>query len=183
MSELRVASRYAKSLLDLSKEQQILDKIKDDLTVFQQTLHQNVSLQSMLKSPVINNGDKIAILKKIFEKSFQKLTIDFFMVVVRKNRAAVLESISNSFMTQYNDFNNIISASVKTAQAIDDAVTAEVTSFIEKQSGKKVALTASVDPSLIGGLVIQVGDNLYDASISGKLNKVKQNLLNTYISK
>jgi F-type H+-transporting ATPase subunit delta len=183
MSELRVASRYAKSLIDLSKEQQILDKVRDDLNVFQRTLHQNVSLQNMLKSPVINNGDKIAILKKVFEKSFQKLTTDFFMIVVRKNRSAVLEAISHSFMDQYNEFNNIIKASVKTAQAIDATVTAEVTSFIEKQSGKKVALNATVDPSLIGGLVIQVGDNLYDASISGSLNKVKQNLLNTYISK
>jgi F-type H+-transporting ATPase subunit delta len=183
MSELRVASRYAKSLIDLSKEQQILDKVKADLTVFQKTVHQNVSLQSLLKSPVVNNGDKIAILKKVFGASFQKLTIDFFSIVVRKNRSSVLETISQSFMDQYNDLNNIISATVKTAQAIDASVTAEVTSFIEKQSGKKVALTASVDPSLIGGLVIQVGDNLYDASISGKLNKVKQNLLNTYISK
>lgn len=183
MSELRVASRYAKSLIDLSKEQQILDTIKNDLSVFQQTLHSNVALQNLLKSPVVNNGDKIAILNKVFGKSFQKLTLDFFKIIVHKNRAAVLESITNSFMDQYNDLNNIISASVKTAHAIDANVTAEVTNFIEKQSGKKVKLTASVDPSLIGGLVIQVGDNLYDASISGKLNKVKQNLLNTYISK
>ena len=183
MSEVRVASRYAKSLIDLSKEQQILDKVKSDMGVFQQTTSRNIPLQSLLKSPVVNNGDKIVILNKIFGASFQKLTLEFFTIVVRKNRSSVLESIAQSFMDQYNELNNIISASVKTAQPIDAAVTAEVTNFIEKQSGKKVALTASVDPSLIGGLVIQVGDNLYDASISGKLNKVKQNLLNTYISK
>jgi F-type H+-transporting ATPase subunit delta len=183
MSELRVASRYAKSLIDLSKEQQILDTVKNDLSVFQQTLRQNAALQNLLKSPIVTNGDKIAVLNKIFGKSFQKLTLDFFKIVVNKNRAAVLESISTSFMDQYNALNNIISASVKTAQAIDATVAAEVTSFIEKQSGKKVSLTTSVDPTLIGGLVIQVGDNLYDASIAGKLNKVKQNLLNTYISK
>lgn len=183
MSELRVASRYAKSLIDLSKEQQIIDKVKGDMDVFQQTVSQNISLRSLLKSPVVNNGDKITILSKVFGPSFQKLTIDFFSIVVRKNRSSVLETISESFMAQYNELNNIISATVKTAQPIDAAVTADVTHFIEKQSGKKVSLTASVDPSLIGGLVIQVGDNLYDASISGKLNKVKQNLLNTYISK
>jgi F-type H+-transporting ATPase subunit delta len=183
MSEQRVASRYAKALIDMSKEQQIIDIVKNDLSVFQQTVHQNVQLQHLLKSPVVNNGDKIAILNKVFGKSFQKITLDFFGIVVRKNRSSVLEAISQSFMDQYNDINNIISATVKTAQAIDANVTAEITAFIEKQSGKKVAITASVDPSLIGGLVIQVGDNLYDASISGKLNKVKQNLLNTYISK
>jgi F-type H+-transporting ATPase subunit delta len=183
MSEQRVAGRYAKSLIDLSKEQNILDIVKNDMLIFKQTLHQNIALLSMLKSPVVNGGDKIAVLKKIFEPTFHKLTIAFFNIVVRKNRALVLGSISEAFLEQYNDFNNIISASVKTAQPIDAATSAEVTQFIEKQSGKKVALAATVDPSLIGGLVIQVGDNLYDASIAGKLNKVKQNLLNTYISK
>ncbi len=183
MSEQRVASRYAKSLLDLSKEQNVLEAVKNDMIQFQLIAKQNISLQTMLKSPVVNNGDKMAVLKKIFASGFNPMTISFFAIVVRKNRAAVLESISETFLQQYNDFNNIISATVKTAQPIDAAVTAEVTQFIEKQSGKKVALTTIIDPSLIGGLVIQVGDNLYDASISGKINKVKQNLLNTYISK
>lgn len=183
MSEQRVASRYAKSLLDLSKEQNVLEAVKNDITEFQRIVKENISLHTMLKSPVVNNGDKIAVLKKVFEQSFNKMTISFLAIVVRKNRSAVLESISEAFLQQYNDFNNIISATVKTAQAIDAAVTAEVTQFIEKQSGKKVALTTIIDPSLIGGLVIQIGDNLYDASISGKINKVKQNLLNTYISK
>jgi F-type H+-transporting ATPase subunit delta len=72
---------------------------------------------------------------------------------------------------------------VKTAVAVSDEVIAEVRSFIEKQTGKKVILETSVNPELIGGLVIQMEDKLYDASISGKLRKAKQELLNTYISK
>lgn len=183
MSEQRVASRYAKSLIDLAKEQNVLEAVKNDIIQFQRIAKQNHSLQTMLKSPVVNNGDKIAVLNKVFNTGFNAMTLSFFAIVVRKNRSAVLESISEAFLQQYNDLNNIISATVKTAQAIDTSVTAEVTQFIEKQSGKKVSLTTVIDPSLIGGLVIQIGDNLYDASISGKINKVKQNLLNTYISK
>ena len=72
---------------------------------------------------------------------------------------------------------------MKTAVAVSDEVIAEVRTFIEKQTGKKVILETSVNPELIGGLVIQMEDKLYDASISGKLRKAKQELLNTYISK
>lgn len=183
MSEYKVATRYAKSLIDLSKEQNTLDAIKGDINVFQQTVKNSVALQSLLKNPVVNSGDKIAILKKLFERSFNKTTIAFFAIIVRKNRSNVLEAIADAFVEQFNKYNNIIAATVKTAQPLDDQTAAEVMQFIEKQSGKKVALTKIVDPSLIGGLVISIEDKLYDASISGKLNKLKQNLLNTYISK
>jgi F-type H+-transporting ATPase subunit delta len=183
MSEFKIATRYAKSLIDLSKEQNTLDVIKGDIDSFQQTVNSSIALQNLLRNPVVTPGDKIAILKKLFEKSFHKTTISFLEIIVRKNRSNVLESIAAAFVDQYKKHNNIISATVKTAQAIDERTTAEVTQFIEKQSGKKVALTKIIDPSLIGGLIIQIEDKLYDASISGKLNHLKQNLLNTYISK
>jgi F-type H+-transporting ATPase subunit delta len=170
-------------LIDLAKEQNSLEVVKGDISAFQQTLNSSVALQNLLKNPVVNQGDKIAILRKLFAQSFNKTTMSFFEIIVRKNRSSILETVANAFIDQFNEHNNIISATVKTAQPIDDRITTEVMQFIQKQSGKKVALTKIVDPSLIGGLVIQIGDNLYDASIAGKLNKVKQNLLNTYISK
>jgi F-type H+-transporting ATPase subunit delta len=182
MSDYKVATRYAKSLIDLAKEQNTLEVIKADISSFQRTLDSSIALQSLLKNPVVNLGDKIAILRKIFAPSFNKTTMSFFEIIVRKNRSNIMETIAEAFIDQFNEYNNIISATVKTAHPIDDRITTEVMQFIQKQSGKKVALNKIVDPSLIGGLVIQIGDNLYDASIAGKLNKVKQNLLNTYIS-
>ena len=183
MSEYRVASRYAKSLLDLSKEQNSVEVIKADIDAFSQLFHSSIALQNLLKSPVVNAGDKIAVLHKLFDKSFNKMTLAFLDIVVRKGRSNVLNAIADGFVEQYNDLNGIVSATVKTAHPIDEKTTAEIMQFVQKQGGKKVSLTTTIDKDLIGGVVIQVGDNLYDASIAGKLNKVKQNLLNTYISK
>jgi F-type H+-transporting ATPase subunit delta len=111
------------------------------------------------------------------------MTISFMEIVIRKKREYYLPDIALAFIGQYNDINKITTANVKTAVAVSDEVIAEVRSFIEKQTGKKVILETSVNPELIGGLVIQMEDKLYDASISGKLRKAKQELLNTYISK
>jgi F-type H+-transporting ATPase subunit delta len=102
---------------------------------------------------------------------------------VRKNRAYYLSAIAAAFIDQYNALNNIMQASVKTAHPIDEKLTDEIRQFISSYSGKQVELKSVVDASLIGGLVIQMEDKLFDASVNGKLNKLKHDLLNTYISK
>ncbi len=183
MSEQKVASRYAKALIDLSTEQNNVDVIVSDMKDFLVTLKHNSQLEVMLKSPVVTGDNKMAVLRKIFAKSYHKNTINFFALVIHKNRAFYLSVIAKVFIEQYNTLNNIMQASVKTAHAIDDKLKEEIKQFISNYSGKKVELKSTVDPKLIGGLVIQMEDKLFDASISGKLNKLKQDLLNTYISK
>ena len=91
-----------------------------------------------------------------------------------------MPDIAKVFIEHYNKFNNIMQASVKTAHPIDEKLTDEIRQFIANYTGKKIELKTIVEPKLIGGLVIQMEDKLFDASISGKLNKLKQDLLNTY---
>lgn len=183
MSEQRVSGRYAKSLIDLAIEQKVLESIYADMVSFRKVLEQNHALVNLLKSPVVPGDKKMAVLHKAFEGSFQKLTLAFMDIVVRKKRDYYLPDIAAAFIEQYYEINMITTAHVKTAVSVSEQVTSEVRSFIEKQTGKKVMLETSVDPNLIGGLVIQMEDKLYDASISGKLRKAKQELLNTHISK
>jgi len=183
MSEFRVASRYAKSLLDLAKEKNIINDIYNDILLFNNTLSQNNQLVSLFKSPVINGNKKFAVVKSIFGSKLNALTIAFIEIIIRKRREMFLLAVAEAFIAQYKDLNNIVNASLKTAVAINDNLTAEVRNFIEKQSGKKIDLTIKVEPNLIGGMVIQIEDKLYDASIAGKLKKAKKELLNTYISK
>jgi F-type H+-transporting ATPase subunit delta len=183
MSESKVAARYAKALLDLALEQNQLDAIAGNMKDFLDTIRKNPQLDVLLKSPVITGDHKMAVVKRVFEKSYHKNTIAFFDILIRKNRSYYVKGAVQAFMHLYKIHNKIITASIKTAQPINDNLTNEVKQFIEKYSGKKVELTSSIDPRLIGGLVIQMEDKLFDASISGKLSKVKHDLLNSYISK
>jgi len=183
MSEQRVSGRYAKSLIDLAIEQKKLEAINADILAFRSVIAHTPALVNMLKSPVVQGDKKFAVINKVFGASFNPLTISFMEIVIRKKREYYLPDIAIAFIAQYNEINKITTANVKTAVAVSDSVIAEVRAFIEKQTGKKVNLETSVDPEIIGGLVIQMEDKLYDASISGKLKKAKQELLNTYISK
>jgi F-type H+-transporting ATPase subunit delta len=183
MSEQRVSGRYAKSLIDLAIEQNKLEVINADILAFSSALKANPSLGKMLKSPIVQGDKKFAVIQKVFAASFDKMTMSFMDIVIRKKREYYLPDIAIAFIGQYNEINKITTAKVKTAVAVSDAVIAEVRTFIEQQTGKKVILETAVDADIIGGLVIQMEDKLYDASISGKLRKAKQDLLNTYISK
>jgi F-type H+-transporting ATPase subunit delta len=183
MSEYRVASRYAKSLIDLAKEQNVLDVVYSDIKDFSETLKKDPQIEVMLKSPVITGEQKTAILNKIFGKTYHKTTMSLLNFVLGKNRGIVLASVARVFIEQYQEMNNIVRATVKTAYAMDDSTEAEIRKFAEKYTGKKVDLLATVDPRLIGGFVLQMGDRLYDASIAGKLRETKNKLVNTYISK
>ena|ERR1043166_6938391 len=182
MSEQRIADRYAKSLIDLSMEQKILEDILRDISVFAKTYEENRSLQTMLKSPIVQGDKKSATLKKLFP-SFHKNTQAFFDILIRKRREYYLYHVARAFIEQYKEVNNIITANVTTAIPLDDQTASHVREFIEKAIGKKVTLNFKVDATLIGGLVIQINDRLFDASIASKLNKAKKELLNAYISK
>lgn len=183
MSEYRVAGRYAKSLLDLSREQNLVEPVLADMKQFGSTLAQNSELEQVLKSPIIQGDKKFAILKQLFEKSFQKLTLSFLEIIVRKKREQFLGAIADGFIEQYNKLNNMASATVKSATPLSEAALAEIKKHIESQTGQRITLAATVDQNLIGGIVVQVGDRLYDASVAGKLSKLKNELLNSYISK
>lgn len=183
MSDFRAAGRYAKSIIDLSQEQQALDHLYNDMKLFIETYKKNPALQDLLTSPIITSDKKMAVLNKLFAVHMHKLSISFFEIITRKNRAIYLKAIAEAVISQYNEIKNIAKASVKSAVALDAKTNEEIRSFIAKSTGKNIELESTVDERLIGGLVVMIGDKLYDGSISGSLNKAKKELLNTYISK
>jgi F-type H+-transporting ATPase subunit delta len=126
MSNYRVASRYAKSLIDLATEKNILDVICGDIKLLKLTLNQNVALENLLKSPVIKGDKKMAIINQIFAKSFNELTTSFIAIITRKQREMILESICDAFIDQYNEINKISTATVKTATTTSAEIEAEI---------------------------------------------------------
>ncbi|MCK6610307.1 MAG: ATP synthase F1 subunit delta [Bacteroidia bacterium] len=183
MSETRVSNRYAKSLLDLAREKNSVEQVFGDISSFKTALDKNPALANLMKSPIVNGDKKLAVVKQLFANAFNPVTMTFFEIVIRKKREYFAYDIAQAFIEQYNSLNNITTASVVTAVSLSDSNQQEIQSLIEKGTGKKVILSTKVDPSLIGGLVVQIEGKLLDASISGKLRKAKQELINTYISK
>lgn len=174
MSEITVASRYAKSLLDLAQEQKLVEAVKADMELFLQTLKANSELKAVLANPIISHSKKVHILDEIFGPRVTKTTLAFFKLMVNKSRGEVLYGTAAEFVNLYDIKNNIIHASVTSAAALSDANKKAMIADIQAATGGKVKLEAKVDANLIGGFVLTVGDRQVDTSIESDLKKLKK---------
>jgi F-type H+-transporting ATPase subunit delta len=174
MSELTVASRYAKSFIDLAGEQKKVEDIKNDMDLFYHTLKANPELKAVLANPIVSHSKKIKILDEVFSKKVNALSIAFFKLMVNKSRGEVLYATAQEYVNMYDVKNNIIKANVVSATPLSAPNKQKLIADIEKATGGSVKLEAKVDPSLIGGFVLTVGDRQVDTSIANDLRIIKK---------
>ncbi|HEX7366764.1 MAG TPA: ATP synthase F1 subunit delta [Pelobium sp.] len=174
MSEIKVASRYAKSLLDLAIENKALEETKDDMSLFVDTLRANSELQAVVKNPIIPLTKKNAILKAVFGEKINKVSAAFLKIVVDKGRSEIIYGVAKEFLREYNEYKNIVTAKVVSAAELTDIAKTEIINKVKAVTGGDVKLHATVDTDLIGGFILTVGDKQFDASISSNLAKLKK---------
>ena len=171
----KAGARYAKSLIDLSTEQNALEEIKNDMVLFEKNVDDNSELEAILKNPIVPLDKKLGILKNVFGSKVHQITNSFLQLVVNKGRSAILFDTAKQFVAQYNAIKGIVTAEVTSAIALTDTSIAEVISLVKKEMGaKEVIVKEKVDEKLIGGFILKVGDKQFDASIASGLNKLKK---------
>ena len=183
MANSRAASRYIKSLLGLAIEKGVLEEVNQDMQLFAKVCKENKSFGLLLKSPIIKHDKKREILDKIFKGKVNPLTLSIFDILTQKNREPLLPAIATDFHAAYNAYKGVSKATVTTAVPLDGKLRAELEQMVKTLSNKKqVELAEIVDPELIGGFILNVGDKQIDASVRSKLNTLKLNLSqNSYV--
>ncbi|WP_461451126.1 ATP synthase F1 subunit delta [Mucilaginibacter sp.] len=174
MSEITVAIRYAKSIIDLAIEQKALEQVNNDMEFFIRTIKANSELNAVLVNPIIYHDKKINILEAIFNGKVSPVTMAFFKLMVNKNRAEVLYPAALEFVNQYDVINNIVKATVVSATELSEANKKTIIADVQASTKGTVILTTKVDPALIGGFILTVGDMQVDTSISSSLTKLKK---------
>jgi F-type H+-transporting ATPase subunit delta len=179
MSSIRLSSRYAKSILDLSIEKGELEKVLADFKNIIESIKENRDLALLLKSPIINSERKQLILEKIYKGKVENMTMTFLDIVVRKGRAPYLLNMAEAFITQYNLYKGITKVKITTAVATDDAMVNAILSQVKTKTNiDKVELETAVNENLIGGFTLQYDDKLFDASISRQLELLEKEFSN-----
>jgi F-type H+-transporting ATPase subunit delta len=183
MANQQVAARYAKSLLDLAKEQGNLATIKQDMDLLATTMAGSRDLRLLLRNPIVKHDKKLSILNAVFKDKVSDMLLRFFQIVTSKNREDTLEFIGNEFLTQYNALMGVQVAEVTSAVPLTPATRAEIEKMVTRQTGlTQISLTEKVDASLIGGFVLRVGDQQIDDSVRGGLRRLRTSLTDdTYI--
>jgi F-type H+-transporting ATPase subunit delta len=177
MSENKAASRYAKSLIDLSNERNSLEEIKNDMVLLAQVVDKSPELEAILKNPIVPLNKKAGILENLFVGKVNEVTSAFFKLMVNKGRSAILFDTAKAFIAQYNALKGIVTASVTSATELTAESRAEIEAIVKNEIGaNQVVLNEKVNADLIGGFVLKVGDKQFDASIGSALNKLKKEL-------
>lgn len=169
MRDIKVASRYAKSLLGISVEQKQLEEVYKDMQMISSICSQSRDLRLLLKSPIVKSDKKQAILNEIFGKGISQISAAFVSIIINKKREGLLEDIANAFIEAYKVHHNITTAMITSAVELSKAQKESIVKLVKSQGKENVELKEVVNSDIIGGLIIRIGDKQVDESIRRKL--------------
>jgi F-type H+-transporting ATPase subunit delta len=180
MKDARAALRYAKAILNLAKDSKSETAVNDDMSLIAATIAENKDLEVMLKSPIVKASDKMNVLNALFEGKVDSITLGLFHLLKDNKRIAMLKSIAIKYSIVFDHLKHTQAAVVTTAVALTEEIEKLVLDKVVALTGKKAKLENVVNPAILGGFILRVGDVQYDASISNSLNELRKEFDNSH---
>jgi F-type H+-transporting ATPase subunit delta len=171
-----IARVYATALFGAAKDREKLDAIRDQLGQFIDALNENREMQLFLFSPYFSSAEKVDGLKSAVVDAEPEL-LNFLELLIEKHRMPVIFRIRRQFDALWDKENKRLGVTVTSAVELDPEVAKRIGSEIEEQTGNTVELESRVDPDILGGLVLQVGNMVLDTSIRSRLEKLRKSVV------
>lgn len=175
MARAASARRYAQAVFELALEKGELERWLDDLTLLSDSLS-NQEFIEFLSQPRIAVDDKIRVVRETLADSVGPLAVNLMCLLATRNLAAALPGITDHYQELLDDQRGIERAEVVSALRLNDDEQRRVTEMLAGMTGSEVRLTTRVDPGIVGGMVIKIGDRVMDASTGSKLESMKRTL-------
>lgn len=172
-----VAESYARALFELAEQAAALDETADELRQIVSVLDANPTLRAVFDHPLINSQRRAETIRKLFEGRVSGLVYRFLQVLNAKGRLDQLAGVNIAFEQRLKDKRGEVDVEVHTARALDTAATLRVADRITAAIGKKAVLHPHVEPKLIGGLRVRVGDRLIDGSVATRLKRMRERMI------
>ncbi len=164
---------YGKALMGLATKAGVVDQMVDQLDSFVDVLGQLPSLRHALESPRIGFAEKESLIDKAIRDKASPEFLNFVKVVCRKGRADCFAAIRDAVQLMHDEMSNRIQATMITAIPVNDGLRQQVAEQMSQVLGKQVTMATQVDPTIIGGLVVRIGDTVYDGSVTNQLNQIR----------
>jgi F-type H+-transporting ATPase subunit delta len=164
-----VGKRYARAIFDVASERGKIDQVEADLGAIVQAVEQNAELSKIMQHPHIAADAKKSLVEELFKSSVGEESFNFLNVLIENGREVQLPDIYRSFVQLANEARGIADAVVTSAKPLSSEEEAELAEKFGQTLNKKLRVTTVVDPAILGGIVIKIGDRLYDGSLKTKL--------------
>ena len=178
MSESAVAERYARAVFEIGTENGQLSVLTEQLHKFAEVYTSSRELRAVLSDPLVSveqrDGIVVALVSRL---ALAGTTVNTLRLLARRGRLRVISKVSARLTTLSDEKNNVVRVKVTTAKALSDNYFASLSQQLSGSLGRRVMLERVVDPSLIAGVITQVGDNTFDGSVKGRLQHYEQTLL------
>jgi F-type H+-transporting ATPase subunit delta len=178
MNGSRAAIRYAKAILSFALEQQKEVEVNNDMLLVANTIQDSKELQLLLSSPVLKTEVKKAALKEVFASKTSALTIGLINLLIDNKRLPILGEVAKKYTVIYDSLKGIEVAKVTTAIPLTEELNQQVLRKVIEITGKQATIESIINPDIIGGFILRVGDIQYDASVANKLQVLKRQFEN-----
>ena len=169
-----IAKRYARALFDIAREENAIEAIYDELKGFSSLLAGSADLTDFFANPVFDSADKAAVMGEIIKEIKASVTTsNFLKLLVDKRRINAIGQIEECYRRYMDEVLNKVRVEVKTAFPLSKELSDRIKKQMEGMTGKNIDMVINEDPSLLGGVVIGVGDTLYDGSVRAQLNSIR----------
>src|SRR4051795_7794179 len=168
-----IASVYARSLFEVARDHSRLDVVREQLGQLADALDGDQQLQVFFFSPYFSTQEKKEGLGRVLSGA-DPIVVNFLELLIEKHRMPALFRIRRTFDALWREENRLLPVSVTSAVALDDATVRQIGDRIAQQTGRRVDLTARVEPDILGGIIVRVGNSVLDASIRHRLDKLRR---------
>jgi F-type H+-transporting ATPase subunit delta len=177
MSSTRAAIRYAKAILEIASSKNVANEVSSDMFLIASTIKENAELDTFIQNPTIRVEVKQNALLEVFAQT-NAVTKSLFRLLYENKRFEILEAIALEYKKLSDEANGVEVAKVTTAIAMDSFLEAKVLVKIATLSNKKITIENTIDPAIIGGFILRIGDKQYNASVANRLQVLKRELSN-----
>ncbi|MEZ4772072.1 MAG: ATP synthase F1 subunit delta [Bacteroidia bacterium] len=175
MVEDRIGYRYANAVFKLAEERNMIPAVKEDMALILDIHTNNRDFANFLKTPIVSSPAKEKIIKKVFAGRLKTEIVDHLVqLITKKGREMYLPATASSFLAICDKYYGVVRGKLISASVLDKATVAAIKAEVEKETGGTFEMEQEVDPALIGGFVLNMGDNLFDGSVVTALRKIKQ---------
>lgn len=171
-----VARRYAKALYEEAERLSKTDVVDRDVEFIRASLSGSRELVSFFESPVISREKKESAVRALFDGKIGALSLQFLTLLIRKEREPILSDILAAYQEMRDEQLNIVEAQVRVAEEMSEAEQKKLSAALSEMTGKKIRLEVSQETDLIGGLVIRIGDTVYDGSVQHQLERLRHRM-------
>jgi ATP synthase F1 delta subunit len=168
-----IAQVYARSLFEVASDQDKADDVREQIAQFADALEEDRGLSTFFFSPYFSTEEKKDGLHKAVDGA-EPIFMNFLELLLEKHRMPVIHRVRRDYEELWREANKLLPVQVTTAIELDEKIVKELGDRISEQTGQKVELTASVQPDIIGGLVLRVGNSILDASIRNRLEQLRR---------